>query len=116
MEKIRKVISENIISVKEAKQLVEENITRLSPLTVPLRDAHGLVLASDVIAPIYVPGWAQSSMDGYAFRFADWKPGQILRIAGEVPAGSKAKEPLATGSAMRIFTGAPLPEGADTVV
>ena len=116
MEKIHKVISENIISVKEAKQLVEENITRLSPLTVPLRDAHGLVLASDVIAPIDLPGWSQSSMDGYAFRFANWKPGQLLRIAGEVPAGSKATVPLATGSAMRIFTGAPLPEGADTVV
>lgn len=116
MEKIHKVISENIISVKEAKQLVEENITRLSPITVPLRDAHGLVLAGDVIAPIDIPGWSQSSMDGYAFRFTDWHPGQTLRIGGEVPAGSKSKEPLATGSVMRIFTGAPLPEGADTVV
>lgn len=107
---------ENIISVSEARRLVDDHITELSPVFTPLPDSPGLLLAKDVIAEIDIPGWTQSSMDGYAIRFADLDKYAKLEIKGEIAAGSKAEVELATGQAVRIFTGAPLSPGADTVV
>lgn len=82
---------------------------------VPLEVALGRVLADEsIMAPIDVPPFTNSSMDGFAVRSAD-TPGE-LRLAGEVPAGSAAAVSLAGGTTQRIMTGAPLPPGADAVV
>ena len=85
--------------------------------TVPLLDAHGRVLAADVHAEMAVPGFDNSAMDGYAFALDDlaMSEDRSLPVSQRVPAGS-APEPLQRGTCVRIFTGAPLPLGADTVV
>lgn len=80
---------------------------------VDLEDALGLVLAEDVQSPIDLPLWDNSAMDGYALRSAD---SGRLKITGCVAAGDAADVELRPGEAMRIFTGAPLPPGADSVV
>ena len=105
-----------MISVTEAKQIIQNNIEPLTPAAVALQDAAGLVLSEDVFASVDIPAFIQSSMDGYAFKFADFAQGKTLEITGEVPAGvNKSFEDL-TGKTVRIFTGAPVPEDADTVV
>ncbi|MHB1753124.1 MAG: molybdopterin molybdotransferase MoeA [Acidiferrobacter sp.] len=82
---------------------------------VTLAQALSRVLAQDVRAPITVPGFDNSAMDGYAFRAADAQDRRELPLSLRVAAGDKP-EALAPGTACRIFTGAPLPSGADTVV
>ncbi len=103
---------------------VEEALARLLALAEPIRevervgtgDALGRVLAEPVVSVIDVPGWDNSAMDGYALRTADLASGPTrLRVAQRIAAGTSG-EPLALGTAARIFTGAPVPEGADTVV
>ena len=105
-----------MISVDEAKKIVHENTRALTPVTRPLEGAAGLVLAEDVYAHMDIPGFRQSSMDGYALSFDDWKTNPQLTISGEIAAGSPNDTPLKPGHAVRIFTGAPVPPGADTVV
>ncbi len=80
---------------------------------VALAEADGRVLAEPLIAALDLPPWANSAMDGYALRLADWS-GQALPISQRIQAGT-APTPLQPGTCARIFTGAPLPEGADTV-
>jgi molybdopterin molybdotransferase len=83
---------------------------------VPLREAVGRVLAEAVVSAIDVPPLDNSSMDGYAVRCADVAaPGATLVVAQRIPAGSVGHE-LAPGTAARIFTGAPIPPGADAVI
>jgi molybdopterin molybdotransferase len=105
-----------MISVTEAKNAVQQYTGLLSPLNMPVRDAAGLILAQDIFSAIDFPSFNQSSMDGYAFRFADWKANNTFTIGGEIPAGKYSGKELMPGEAMRIFTGAPLPHGADTIV
>ncbi|MGB0591217.1 MAG: gephyrin-like molybdotransferase Glp [Myxococcota bacterium] len=81
---------------------------------LPLWDAHGHVLAASVLADRDTPPFDRSAMDGFAFRAAD-VPGQPLRIIGEVPAGTIFGGVVGPGEAVSIMTGAPMPEGADTV-
>ena len=84
--------------------------------TLPLNDALGRILAEPVRSTIDVPGWDNSAMDGYAVRVADIPAeGTRLKVSQRIPAGT-APRPLAPGTAARIFTGAPVPEGADAVV
>ena len=83
---------------------------------MPLEEAAGLTLARDVFALYDIPGFLQSSMDGYAFAFDEYMPGKPMPVAGLIAAGSADKINMARGSACRIFTGAPLPTGADTVI
>ncbi|GGO96310.1 gephyrin-like molybdotransferase Glp [Actinomyces gaoshouyii] len=105
------------------ERYVDEALAALRPLgAVPTRleDAHGLVLAEDVTAALPVPPWTNSAMDGYALRAEDAvgaaeRAPVILPVAGDIPAGSPPA-PLPPGTAMRIMTGAMLPEGADAVV
>ena len=79
-------------------------------------DADGRVLAQDVISALQVPPQDNSSMDGYAVRSSDCQQaGAVLRVTQRIPAGSHGS-PLGIGEAARIFTGAPIPEGADAVV
>ncbi|MCH5717669.1 molybdopterin molybdotransferase MoeA [Niabella hibiscisoli] len=105
-----------MISVETARQLVAANTIRLAPVWVPLKDALGKVLAEDIHAEADVPAFAQSAMDGYAFCFDDWSYGIPLTINGEMPAGAAKQKSVAKGEAIRIFTGAPIPSGADTVI
>ncbi|WP_285962220.1 molybdopterin molybdotransferase MoeA [Pseudomonas tohonis] len=80
---------------------------------VALADADGRVLAEPLVAGLDLPPWDNSAMDGYALRLADWT-GEPLVVSQRIQAGS-APGPLQPGTSARIFTGAPLPEGADTV-
>ncbi|WP_144184257.1 molybdopterin molybdotransferase MoeA [Elioraea rosea] len=107
-----------LIRIEEALAILAE---RLAPIaeaeTVGLAAAHGRVLAEDVIAPLDVPGFANSAVDGYAVRHADLSAegDSVLPVAGRVAAGAERVPPLGAGEAIRIFTGAPMPQGADTV-
>jgi molybdopterin molybdotransferase len=105
-----------VISVSEAKNIIANNVQPLQPVTVSLIDAVGLVLAEDVYTTLNVPSFRQSAMDGYGFRFDDHVAEKEIIIAGEVPAGSEAAITIQPQQAVRIFTGAPVPEGVDTVV
>jgi len=84
---------------------------------VPLRGAHGRVTAADIKAPVDLPPFDNSAVDGYAVRHADLKrDGDTkLAVAGRVTAGASADQALKPGQAIRIFTGAAMPAGADTV-
>ncbi|MEN9770625.1 MAG: hypothetical protein RLZZ180_2255, partial [Pseudomonadota bacterium] len=83
--------------------------------TVSTFDADGRVLAQDLVSPLDVPGHDNSSMDGYAVRLADWVAGGVLPVSQRIAAGSAAA-PLQAASVARIFTGAPVPLGADAIV
>ncbi|TDP94457.1 molybdopterin molybdotransferase [Leucobacter luti] len=96
-------------------------IPALPAVELPLRDARGHTLAQEVTAPLPLPLWDNSAMDGYAVRAADLKSASAahpvtLRVCGEVAAGSAEDPPVPVASAVRIMTGAPLPSAADTVV
>ena len=80
---------------------------------LPLADCDGRVLAQDLVSTLDLPPWPNSAMDGYALRVADWN-GEPLVVSQRIFAG-QAPQPLAAGTCARIFTGAPLPEGADCV-
>lgn len=102
----------------EALQALLETAHPVEALeTVDLLHAHGRVLAQDVLAELAVPGFDNSAMDGYALALDDLAMSEdgSLPVSQRVPAGS-APEPLQRGTCVRIFTGAPLPAGADTVV
>ena len=108
-------------SVEEHLQSVLAGVVPLSPLDVTLVDARGCVLAEDVTAPWPLPPFDNASMDGYAVKAADLlaasdgKP-VTLRVIDDVPAGYRASVELREGAAIRIMTGAPLPEGAEAIV
>ena len=106
-----------MISVEEALRRLLEPLKPLAAEQVALADAFGRVLAEPVIARRTQPPAALSAMDGYAVRAADVKqvPAR-LRVVGAVPAGKSYDRPLSAGEAVRIFTGAPLPAGADAIV
>lgn len=105
---------QQMISVEEAKDTIRQWCSPLAPQNLPLGEATGLVLAETIIAPADMPAYPQSGMDGYAFSFV---PGKVTyALAGEVAAGSNTEQPLLPGEAVRIFTGAPVPPGANTVL
>lgn len=89
---------------------------RLDPETIALSRTHGRVLAQDIVAPLPLPPFDNSAMDGYAFRHADLaESGNSLHVVGEQFAGRSIDRLLARGESVRITTGAALPSGADTV-
>ena len=105
-----------MISVTDAIKLIRENTYLLPSCSMPLHNAGGCVLAADLYANINIPGFRQSAMDGYAFRFSDLERGNEFTINGEVAAGDNQDFLLQPSGAIRIFTGAALPEDCDTVV
>jgi molybdopterin molybdotransferase len=105
-----------MISVVEAKKIIDQNVSPLQPVTLPLKESAGLILAEHVYAEMDIPAFPQSSMDGYAFSFHGWKQYKKLKIAGEVAAGSNETSVLSPENTVRIFTGAAVPSGADTVI
>ena len=110
-----------MLSTEEALNMVLGSAERLEPVRMPLDDAAGLVLAEDIVARGNVPPFANSAMDGFAVLASDIQHASEampvrLHILEDVPAGSVATQAVRPGTAIRIMTGAPLPEGADTVV
>ena len=103
--------------LEEALELLLSHARTVSGTeVVPLAEANGRVLAESVVSRINMPPWDNSAMDGYAVNSADISaPGTGLRISQRIPAGA-APQPLEPGTAARIFTGAPVPEQADSVV
>jgi len=104
------------ISVSEAKKLIRDNIKSPDPIKVSISNAAGLILAEDIFSKTDVPPFNQSSMDGYALNYEGWKHNKTLQIEGLAQAGLSEQTPLDAGNACRIFTGAAVPTGADTVV
>ena len=106
-----------LLSFDDARrQLLESAPPPTAIESCPLAEAWGRVLAADIASPFDVPGFDNSAMDGYALRAIDVAAaGTKLRVSQRIPAGSSPTA-LEPGTAARIFTGAPLPEGADTVV
>ncbi|MCF6443595.1 gephyrin-like molybdotransferase Glp [Nereida sp. MMG025] len=105
-----------MITVAQALDYVLALADAMPSEEVPLRQAAGRVLAQDVTTTLTQPPFASSAMDGYAVRDADWTGGATLTVIGEAAAGHSCDTPLGAGQAVRIFTGAPVPEGADRVV
>ena len=104
------------LSVEAALALLLDQARPVSGCdTVGLDEALGRVLAEPLTSPIDQPAWDNSAMDGYAVRAADVTDTTELSVSQRIAAGSRA-EPLRPGTAARIFTGAPVPSGADTVV
>lgn len=106
-----------MIPLDDAWAHVHDAVPRLPVATVTVPDALGLVLAAPVVATAAVPPFDNSAVDGFAVRAADvTAPGAELPVVGEVAAGAVAQGPLEPGGAVRIMTGAPMPDGADAVV
>jgi len=101
----------------EAARIILDNCRPLSSERRPLRDALDAVLAEDVTSPIDLPPWDNSAMDGYAVRSADLVEAEtVLEVIETIPAGQFPQKSIGKAQATRIFTGAPLPQGADTVI
>jgi molybdopterin molybdotransferase len=107
-----------LLPVVEAERLIAERVKPVAGFeTVALRDALGRVLAQDIVAPVNVPPFDNSAVDGYAVRGEDLDAERemTLAIVDRVAAGHAADHAVNSGEAIRIFTGAPMPKGADTV-
>ena len=106
-----------VIPLQDARSYVLDRVDRLGAVSVALADAAGLVLSDPVVAHELVPPFANTAMDGFAVVAADTAGAPVtLEVTGTVAAGAPATQPLKPGQAMRIMTGAPMPEGADAVV
>jgi len=109
------------LTAGEAARAILADVRRQPSLRVPLDDALGSILAEPVTSPLDIPPWTNSAMDGYAARADDVRGATAehpreLRIIETIPAGAFPTRAIAPGECARIFTGAPLPEGADSVV
>jgi len=107
-----------MMSVDEAVAIIATRVSAVPDVeTVPLAAADGRILADGIAAPLPLPPFTNSAVDGYAVRSRDLPQGKerAFPVAGRVQAGASAQTPIAPGQAIRIFTGAPMPPGADTV-
>lgn len=110
-----------LLSVAEARQRLLAAFTPVDIETVPLTQSAGRVLAKDVRSEVDLPLFANSSMDGFAVRAADVAAANSnspieLKVIGDVPAGHVSPISIGSGEALRIMTGAPIPDGADAVI
>ena len=105
-----------MISVAEALDRILALVEPVGTELVSLADADGRALRGDLAAARTQPPFDASAMDGYAVRSADAEMGARLRVTAEIAAGAVPPAPLAPGEAMRIFTGAPTPAGADAIL
>src|SRR6516164_3881496 len=110
-----------MISVRDALDRVLDSLPRLAGEQVALTAVRGRVLGETILAPRDVPPFRNSAMDGYAVRSADVAAARAdgavrLRVVETVAAGAVASQPVGSGVAIRIMTGAPMPDGADAVV
>jgi len=107
-----------MMSVDEAVGIIAARVTAVQDIeTVSLAAADGRILAKEISAPLPLPPFTNSAVDGYAVRSGDLAQveEQAFPVAGRVQAGAAAQGPVEPGHAVRIFTGAPMPQGADTV-
>jgi molybdopterin molybdotransferase len=114
-------MSNGLMSVEEGLERALEPIRPVGSERVDLLSALGRIIAEDIYAPADVPAYANSAMDGYAVRAADTVAASkgspaVLTVIEDLPAGYVAKSIVGPGQAIRIMTGAPIPEGADSVV
>ena len=111
-------MADPLLSVERAGEILLEHAAQVSDTeTVALADADGRVLCEDVASRITQPPFAASAMDGYAVRAADIAAvPATLKLIGEAPAGRAFTGAIKAGETVRIFTGAPLPEGSDTIL
>ncbi len=105
-----------MISVQEAKIIIEKHLEKQEAVEMPIDKAIGMVLAEDVFSPSNVPAFDNSAMDGYTFNYQDILDNIPLSIVYEIPAGNKNQITLKNGEAARIFTGARIPENANIVL
>lgn len=105
-----------MITVTEAKEIIQKQVFNEKIVKTAVFEAVNKVLAEDVYALVDIPAFDQSSMDGYAFAFNEGIQNQPLKVVEEVPAGKQERLRIDDGTAARIFTGAALPQDADTVV
>ena len=110
-----------MISVEEALEKILANVSVLEAEDKSILESPGQVLAEDVYSDTNIPSLDNSAMDGYAVRAADTRGAspqspRVLRVIDTVPAGSISKKQVIPGTAVRIMTGAPVPEGADSIV
>lgn len=106
----------NMITVTEARKIINENSLQFKKESLSLKKANGYVLADPALSVIDTPPFQQSAMDGYAFSFDDWDKKSELKVIGEIQAGTSFNQKLIPSEAVRIFTGAMLPPDTDTVV
>jgi molybdopterin molybdotransferase len=105
-----------MITVEQALKIVLERVEPLGSETVPLDQAHGRISAQTVNADIDLPPFDRARMDGYAVRADDVRQAPVtLKLIGEIAAGAQFHQQVGPGEAVKIFTGAPVPEGADAV-
>ncbi|HEU5304685.1 MAG TPA: gephyrin-like molybdotransferase Glp [Gemmatimonadales bacterium] len=109
------------LGAAEAATRILADVRRQPALRMPLDDALGGILAEDVVSPVDIPAWANSAMDGYAARGQDVRGASEaapvrLRVVEYLPAGHFPTRAIGPGECARIFTGAPLPQGADSVI
>src|SRR3981081_2821390 len=107
-----------MMSVDEAVGIITARVTAVHEVeSVSLTEADGRILARPILAPLPLPPFTNSAVDGYAVRSGDLshRGEQAFAVTGRVQAGASAPAPLQPGHAFRIFTGAPMPDGADTV-
>ena len=114
-------VEQDMLSVEDAYQRIMASFSPLEPVDMPLLDAVGHVLAVDIRAPLDLPPVANSGMDGYAVREEDIRDASSqsprrLKVIGLVAAGHMPDQTVVPGTAVRIMTGAVVPDGADTVV
>ena len=108
---------DTLLEVPDAVARILADVRPLSTARVPLLEAYGLVLARDAVASVTLPPWNNSAMDGYAVQRSDLASlPTVLRVTETVPAGGFPTRAVERGTATRIMTGAPVPDGADTVV
>ena len=110
-----------MISVEEAKKKIIENVKTLETIEIPLTEAEGFVLSKDIISSVNLPYFTNSQMDGYALKSEDTKGASEtnpvkLKVIGEIKAGDFPNYIVKSGDAAKIMTGAPIPEGADSVI
>jgi molybdopterin molybdotransferase len=109
------------LAAADAARRILAEVRRQPALRMPLDDALDSVLAEDAVSPIDIPAWTNSAMDGYAVRGEDVRGASAerpvrLRVVEQLPAGAFPSRRIGPGESARIFTGAPVPEGADSVV
>jgi molybdopterin molybdotransferase len=108
---------DDLFTVEEHLARILDDVAPLEPREIPLMESLGLTLAGDVAAGLSLPRFDNSAMDGYAVRVADLATlPATLPVAGEIGAGQSGVTSLAAGTAAKIMTGAPMPQGADSVV
>ena len=106
----------SVITEEAALAHILRSVKPLPSRRAPLAEARAAFSARDIFARIALPVFDNSAMDGYAVVAGSCRPGQNQRVIGEQPAGVDRKLRLGAGEAVRVFTGAPIPEGADAVI